>query len=163
MSVERESIGGLEYWNNEKVLKRFFDKVEKTDTCWNWTAYCWKSGYGCFSVSHRDSQRAHRVSYEIYHKKKIAEDLYILHSCHNRKCVNPLHLREGTAQENSNDMIIAGRNSIVITSTLTEQDVRDIRKMSKIYKQKYIAELYNLTRHSIRNIVNRITWNHIED
>lgn len=161
MSSETTSDSRLEYWNDEKLIKRFFDKVNKTDECWEWKAFCWKSGYGCFSINHKDNQRAHRVSYEIYHKKKIITGMYILHSCNNRKCVNPLHLREGTHQDNMNDRTIANRGAIIITSTLSDNDVINIRDMAKTHRQKDIAQLYGLTRHSIRNIIKRITWKNL--
>jgi hypothetical protein len=161
MSSETITSSGLEYWNDEKIIKRFFDKVNKTDSCWEWTAFCWKSGYGCFSVRHKENERAHRISYEIYHKRKINTGMYILHSCNNRKCVNPLHLREGNHQENMNDRTNAGHNAKNIISTLTEDDVITIRELAKTEKQKDIAIKYGLSRHSIRNIVNRITWKHL--
>ena len=42
---------------------------------------------------------AHRVSYYV-HKGQLTEGLVIDHVCKNRKCVNPLHLREVTIREN---------------------------------------------------------------
>jgi hypothetical protein len=161
MQTETVTNTGLNYWDDEKLVKRFFDKVNKTEGCWEWTAFCWESGYGCFSITHSDNQRAHRVSYEIYHKRNILPDMLILHSCNNRKCVNPQHLREGTHQENMLDRTNAGHNATNITSSLTENDVINIREMAKTFKQKDIAELYGITRHSVRNIVNRFTWKHI--
>ena len=31
--------------------ERFWEKVEKTDSCWNWVAYKDREGYGRFSVN----------------------------------------------------------------------------------------------------------------
>lgn len=78
---------------------RFWDKVEKTDSCWNWTGSDRREGYGCFGFNGKTEQ-SHRLSYEDV-KGKIAEGLQIDHLCRNRKCVNPNHLEAVTHRENT--------------------------------------------------------------
>src|SRR5262249_35075781 len=48
----------------------------------------------------------HRISCAFYHHLNLdnSEDL-VLHSCNNKKCWNPLHLRIGTNSENRIDYI----------------------------------------------------------
>lgn len=83
-------------------------KVNKTETCWLWTASLTTRGYGQFQVGTLKSpkiRQAHRVSYEIY-KGQIPEGHHILHSCDNRICVNPEHLRTGTNLDNVRDRVM---------------------------------------------------------
>jgi len=83
---------------NGTVLERFWNKVEITNSCWNWigaTLY----GYGYFNNKGKTTL-AHRFIY----KTLIGEmpiNLQIDHLCRNRKCVNPDHLELVTARVNT--------------------------------------------------------------
>lgn len=79
-------------------MDRFWSKVEKTDTCWNWTACKNNTGYGLFSINNM-MILSHRFSYEL-HKGKIPIGLEIDHLCRNRLCCNPDHLEAVTGKEN---------------------------------------------------------------
>jgi hypothetical protein len=77
---------------------RFWSKVNRTDTCWLWTAYCNRAGYGRYwheSVQ----QMAHRVSYEVL-VGPIPPGLELDHLCRVTNCVNPSHLESVTHKVN---------------------------------------------------------------
>ncbi len=77
----------------------FWEKVEKTGSCWNWTASLFKNGYGQFWAWGM-KWYAHRFSYAL-HNDVLVTDMTINHLCKNRKCVNPAHLEQITRGENT--------------------------------------------------------------
>lgn len=52
---------------------------------------------------------APRLAMHFFLKRPLKKDEHVLHSCNNPKCVNPKHLRLGTASENMQQMIKEGR------------------------------------------------------
>ena len=80
-------------------MTRFWLKVEKTETCWLWTAGRVWNGYGQFKVAGRHVY-AHRFAYELL-VGPIPEGLTIDHLCRVRHCVNPAHLEPVTSRENT--------------------------------------------------------------
>ena len=79
------------------TLDRFWAKVQKTDTCWLWTAAINPKGYGQFK--HGNMVYAHRFSYEQA-KGPIPKGLQIDHLCRVRHCVNPDHLEAVSRRTN---------------------------------------------------------------
>jgi len=77
--------------------ERFWLKVEKTETCWNWTASVSARGYAQYRSP--VGLQAHRYAYTITHGP-IPDGLVIDHMCYNRICVNPSHLRAITNKQN---------------------------------------------------------------
>jgi hypothetical protein len=94
----------------EEDLKRFWDKVNKTDSCWLWTAGCFQGGYGAFQLDGR-TRRAHKLSWEITNGP-VAAGLQVMHNCpggDNPKCVNPTHLLLGTPDDHGKDRAKKGQ------------------------------------------------------
>lgn len=87
--------------------EQFWAKVNKTDSCWEWTGTIMRGGYGHFSINNRYKQ-AHRVSYQM-NVGAIPAGLCVLHRCDNRRCVRPDHLFLGTQKDNAQDAIAKGR------------------------------------------------------
>lgn len=80
-----------------KDMTRFWNFVDKTETCWFWTGGT-SRGYGRFWLAGRTPQ-AHRVAFEDAHGP-IPVRMVLDHLCRNRNCVRPDHLEVVTPGEN---------------------------------------------------------------
>lgn len=152
-------------------LASFWAKVQKTNSCWNWTAgrltrkYPAKA-YGCFRVGGA-MLGAHRVSWVI-HNGAIPESMSILHKCDNPGCVNPAHLFLGTQRDNVQDMENKRRGrhpkgSAAGLAKLNETQVVGIKIRINSGESLYqIAESYAVTDCCIRDIAKGRTWKHIK-
>lgn len=94
-------------------MERFWNKVDKSKDCWEWTASK-RLGYGIFKIN-KKSFGAHRLSYEMKNGK-IPNGLHVCHKCDNRSCVNPDHLFLGTHSDNMKDSYSKGRLLVPTTS-----------------------------------------------
>lgn len=97
---------------NSTFIKRFWDKVDKTDTCWNWTAYRGVKGYGHILSNGKGSKMlsVHRASW-LLHRGDIPKGKFVLHKCDNPGCVRPDHLELGDHAMNMKQKVARGRAS----------------------------------------------------
>lgn len=150
---------------NEEQAAQFWAKVNKTDTCWLWTACVGTDGYGRFNTRTSDGHKvriAHRISLALHLERDIAPGMDVCHTpliCHNRLCVNPAHLREDTRAGNLADCVVdrtRPRGTTHGLSKLTEDQVLAIRADTR--PQSKIAESYGVSQTLISKIKRRIYW-----
>jgi hypothetical protein len=130
----------------------------KTDTeCWVWTKSKIGNGYGkigsveLYGIYHRDAY-AHRVAWALENGRWPKDGLVIMHTCDNPGCVNPGHLIEGSAIQNSKDRIRTGRWTGIGRGNgkLTLEQVFEIRKSSET--QIVLAERYGVSQPTISHV-----------
>jgi hypothetical protein len=158
-----------------KYIDAFWKRVNKKadDECWEWTGYIHPKGYGYLDTRLKKNKRtkAHRLSYEIHYPltNEIGDIEYnVLHSCDNRACVNPYHLRLGTNDDNIKDRVSRGRPcngycEKASNSKLTNEQVREIRIANDLYSKpnrlyKDLATKYNISIHMISKIIRFENW-----
>lgn len=78
---------------------RFWSKVNKTETCWLWTAARMPIGYGRIGVG-MENRLAHVVSLELA-GIEIPPGMVVDHICRTRHCVRPDHMRVVTRSWNA--------------------------------------------------------------
>lgn len=141
------------------IKERFMDKVEVTSPwgCWNWQRPLHKGGYGRFHMF-GETYAAHRASFILFVNDgmPIADmEMLVLHSCDNKVCVNPRHLRLGTHADNMKDAVTRGRMRAP-NKILTDEQVFEIRARyrGRDGEQKALAEEFGVGNTTIANIVN---------
>lgn len=149
------------------VAERFWAKVQKTETCWLWTAWRNPMGYGTFrDPSMRRSVLAHRFSFEL-HTGQAPGDLMVCHRCDNPRCVNPEHLFIGTAKDNTADMLAKGRHRIGDRARgekhpmakLSASDVADIRsRLQAGSRRSDLARMYSIGMSQMSRIARGVCW-----
>lgn len=164
----------------------FWPKVNKGAACWLWTAGMVPTGYGKISIDARvlgvTKQRvfpAHRLAWALANGP-IPEGLFILHSCDTPACVNPAHLRPGTAEENYANAKSRGRNTegprhgsksspeglmrgeAHYRAKLTEAQVIEARSLFSTGDTCVsLAEKYSVTTASMQCALRGRTWKHL--
>lgn len=166
-------------------MERFWSKVKlaSKSVCWDWQASTEKrNGYGQFGVGDGRWDRAHRVAWRLVHGE-IPEGMCVLHTCDNRRCVNPNHLYLGTKKSNAQDRERRGRSNHATgerhgrhthpgqtsgsrngRAKLDEHAVREL--LQKHFKQgttkAALAREYNLSRTTVGHIVSGKLWPNVD-
>ena len=176
----------------ECLKRKIIDSIKVEGECWIWqkASNRSKNQIGGYEITNRKGKNilAHRLSYEVF-KDPIPTGMCVLHTCDNRKCVNPDHLWIGTYKDNAIDAFKKGRLTKVWGRKKTQEEkdkiqknrsipyqkgekssraklkteqVLEIRKMLKDkVKYKVIASLFEIDICSIADIKFRRTWKHI--
>lgn len=149
--------------------ERFWEKVDKSGSCWLWTGSLRTNGYGEIWYEGRNHQ-AHRVSWMLFNGP-IPEDMQVCHRCDVRACVRPDHLFLGTQVDNMVDCSEKGRINTEVkalgeahgSSKLTASEVTEIREKYSTgsYTQREIGQEYGVTQTTIGHVVRHETWTHL--
>lgn len=163
--------------NNNFSQDFFWSKVDRNrGGCWIWKAGHFGTGYGAFSIK-STNYGAHVISFLLSGGTLTDEKPHVLHSCNNRGCVNPAHLRAGSQQDNVDDAMKAGTHGLALTTfprkraqgmkhgmaILTDAKVRAIRAEYQPYVMSRVAlaKKYGVSRATINQVLSRKHWKHV--
>ena len=153
---------------------RFWSKVKigEKEECWEWEGSKDKDGYGWFTKDTKTIS-AHRYSLKLkLNNFDLPTEVQARHTCDNRGCVNPDHLKEGSAADNSADMV--ERNRQVCgekqhSSVLTEEQAKEILIQYRADKQsgrlygslERLAKSYGVDKQVVSRLTAGKTWKHL--
>lgn len=151
-----------------EYLARFVDRSGGEGACWPWMGCRDSKGYGRISRGGKARPLlAHRTAWEIANGTEVLPGLFVRHLCPgggNPSCCNPSHLEPGTPQQNSDDMVRAGRQSRGLRNPMARVDDG---LASEIYRRratgetlKSIATDFGISIGAVWNIANGRTWTH---
>ena len=149
------------------LLERFWNQVNKTETCWVWAGDTDKDGYGrLWNNEKKGSERTHRLSWEI-HNGPIPSDQQVLHQCDNPPCIRPNHLFLGTNTDNNNDAITKGRNPQGEWHGRAKVNTEQVREIRRRYReegvsQQRLADKYGLKQTTVSQIVRLTVWKSVK-
>lgn len=127
------------------------------DECWEWRGYVNDDGYGEFFWNGK-MVGAHELALTFTTGELRDQTLDTCHSCGNRLCCNPSHLRFDTRLSNVADTIRHGRH-VMPPSVLNEDQVKIIKlRLAHGAKQKTLAEQFGVTESLISQIKTGKRW-----
>ena len=164
----------------QTLEQRFWERVEKTETCWLWKGATFgnkKNPHPAFHFNGRNHY-AYRIVWLYFLQRTIPQNHYLLHKCDTPLCVNPDHLFTGTQTDNMRDCASRGRyflqrfphkatihtarvacGELGGNAKLTAVQVKEIRALRAIgATTSDLAKRYSVNVTTIRDIVSRRTF-----
>lgn len=140
-----EKLIGQRFWAN--VDKRSFGE------CWYWNGYMGSSGYGRFWFNGKNVP-AHRMAWMIRNNREIPEGMLALHTCDNKRCVNPYHIKVGTQTENVLDSM---ERTPYRMGMISRFHTGEVQLMRELYEsgtlQMHIANKFKISRAHVSRLI----------
>lgn len=151
---------------SKSLAEKFWAKVAKSDGCWLWTGYVYPGGTGYGTVVFGGRRLgAHRASL-IVHGIDLPDGSVVCHSCNNKICVNPAHLRVGTSADNNEQARqdgIAAIGERVGTAKLLDAEAAIIKEeLRRGGRTGELARRFRVAPPTISDIKAGRTWGHLD-
>jgi len=114
-----------------------------------------RDGYGRVTYNGKD-HNANRLMCTLAHGEPPSPDLEACHSCHNRACINPNHLRWGTRKENHIDKAL---NGTTYGQKLTASQAKEIFESRE--PSAAVARRFGVSPNLVCNIKKGRAWAHV--
>lgn len=147
----------------ERIWRRC--KIKSGTACWVYSGRPDSRGYGQISFASRN-YLCHRIAYMQVNGEipsgKGRTDSVVMHTCDNKLCCNPAHLRFGTHAANMADMKAKGRRKKIGSGAengrakLTPEQVASIRADRR--GQRKIAADFSISPAQVQRIRRGLQW-----
>lgn len=152
---------------------RFWEKVDKTPTCWLWTGSTDTSGYGSFwNGEYRSTGQGRPVMVGAHiwaHETFVGPrgGLAVLHRCDTPRCVNYERcLFLGTKGDNNRDRAKKGRSARGGTHPKASMSEETAIEILRLYRaggvtQQQLADQFSVGRGAVGFLVTGRRWKHL--
>jgi len=131
-------------------MDRFWDKVDKSGDCWEWTGGKNYAGYGVFWLEGK-TVGAHRYAAGLPQSRDSGgRRVVVMHLCDNPSCVNPKHLTVSNQSDNLKDSWEKGRK--FVPKRFDPQEIREYAKQGCVPLD--IALFMGCDRQTVYNAIN---------
>lgn len=149
--------------DDQDIIKAVYDNtVENHEGCWIWQGPVNHSGYPGINYNGQRLSKVHRHVYRIINKD-LPEGLLVRHRCHNKRCLNPLHLDVGTHKDNAKDAIDNQHSMLYMQdgsdnhqANMSEAQVYEARILFRTenYSTAEIGRMFGVSRKNVANSIN---------
>jgi hypothetical protein len=145
----------------QEQVARYWAKIKKGPSCWEWTAFRDAAGYGRMRLG-PIHKRGHQIAWFLAHGEWVP---LVLHNCDNPPCCNPDHLYAGTYADNNRDMENRGRmsrGSRHYNAKLTEDSVRELKSLrANGWTMPQLASKYGVAMGTVQCVLDGRRWRHV--
>lgn len=156
----------------KSTFESFWARVNtgRGKTCWEWKGSVNSTGYGSLMyggaacTAHRVAAYLSGLVPTIAAPKDRKQSGFVLHSCDNRRCCNPAHMRIGSYTENQLEAYARKRRTAFKGETHTNARLtnRQATKIRELYatglSQDALAAKYGVAQNTISLIVRNISY-----
>jgi hypothetical protein len=143
--------------------ERFWSRLDRSSgECWEWTGSKASAGYGTVRIRGQYFS-THALAFMLTHGRRA--NGVVMHTCDNRACCRPDHLREGSQADNIRDAVLKGRmrrGEAAGAAILTEAEVKSMRQhFEQGCSRKEIALKFNRPYQTVVDVIGQKTWRHV--
>lgn len=135
------------YGIRQEYIDAFTDPHVKE--CWLWPFSFNGNGYG----AKIGGKYPHQIICERFRGCAPSDKHEVAHSCGNRMCINPAHLRWATHKEIHGTLRVA---------VLKKDQIVKIRSMANRFSGVELARMFNTSPQNINDIIKRKTWKWVD-
>jgi len=158
---KQRSCGRACTWGEYTTAEDYLGNTEVNGNCREWLGPSTTQGYGRIGTS-PNCLYIHR---EVFRLTNGYSPEVVMHTCDNRKCINPAHLEGGSHKENFDDMRSKRRQAYGERVGIAKLTTEAVREMRMLYSEgatvSSLSRKYGVARATVKSVCNNKTWRHV--